>query len=156
MQKEFVPLSAAATAVPDTVRAVVDAIAQVSPRLAAQVTSQGSITSEPLREILKPVLSRFGITPGHHAGFASKELHFSATDLRTGVSLQAGRAFVNNAALVSVLASASSPDIDWVIVVVPEIYKSSKVYLKVLDQLHELQGAHGIHLDLQGAVLVSY
>jgi hypothetical protein len=73
--EKFIPLSAAATAAPDTVRAVVDALALVPARLMVQ----GSITSEPLREILEPVPSRFGITPGHQNGFASKEIHFSAT-----------------------------------------------------------------------------
>ena len=156
MQKEIIRLSAAAHAVPEAVLAVIDAIVLVSPDLTAQVTSQGSITSEPLRETLEPVLSPFGMTPGVQAGFAVKEIHFTGTDLRTGVSLQAGRAFANNGALVSVLASASSPDIEWMIVVVPEVYKGSKVYPRVLAQFHELQKAHGIHLDLQGAILLSY
>ena len=137
-------------------RAVAGAISLVTPRLAALVTPEGRITSEPLRETLKPVLSPFGMSPGGQASFAAKEIHFTGADLRTGVSLQAGRAFVNNGVLISVLASASSPDIDWVVVVVPEAYKGSRVYPKVLDQLHELQGARGIHLDLQGVVLVSY
>ncbi|GHH71060.1 hypothetical protein [Promicromonospora soli] len=156
MQKDFVPLSAAVRAVPDAVSSIVDAVALVAPRLATVVTTQGSIKSDPLRELLGPVLSPFAITPGGQASFAAKGIDFTGPDQRIGVALQAGRAFANNGAIMSVLASASSPDIDWMVVVVPEIYKSSRVYPRVLDQLHDLQGAHGIHLDLQGVILLSY
>ena len=156
METNFVPLSVTAHMLPDMVRAVVERIAEASPRLAALVTPQGSIKIDPLLMALEPVLSPFGVTPGGGTGFAPTQIHFTGTGGRIGVSLQTGRAIANNGTLVSVLAAASSPDIDWIIAVVPEIYKSSKVYRNVLDQLQELQGAHGIYLDLQGVILVSY
>lgn len=119
MQKDFVPFSAAVRDVPDAVGSVVNAIAQMAPHLATVVTAQGSIKSEPLRELLGPVLSQFDVIPGGQATFASKRIDFAGLDQRIGVALQAGRAFANNGAILSVLAAASSPNVDWAVVVVP-------------------------------------
>jgi hypothetical protein len=156
METNFVPLSVTAHTLPDMVRTVVERIAEASPRLAALVTPQGSIKINPLRKALEPVLSPFDVTPGGGTGFAPTQIHFTGTGRRIGVSLQTGRAIANNGTLVSVLAAASSPDIDWIVAVVPELYKGTKVYPNVLEQLRELQRAHGVHLDLQGVVLISY
>lgn len=62
----------------------------------------------------------------------------------------------NNGALLAVLAAASSSDIDWLILLVPDRYKGSATYDSVLSQLRDLEVASGIRLDLQGVLAVGY
>jgi hypothetical protein len=156
VQKELIHLTAAVPAVPDNAREVVDAVALASPRLGTVVTPKGNIKRELLREVLTPTLSPFGVRPQRRATFTAKELDYSGPDRRIGVAVQAGRAFTNNGALVSLLTAASSPELDWVVITIPETYMNNQVYPKVLQQFRELQGSHGIHLDLQGVILISY
>ncbi len=99
-----------------------------------------------------------GAARGSAAGarFAPGELDFFLEAARAAVSVQAGWALNNNGALMGMLAAASAPDVEWVVLVVPSLYKTSPAYPKLVAQAKGLFRAEGIRLDLRGAALVPY
>lgn len=90
------------------------------------------------------------------AAFSSHLLDAVSGADRSAVSVQAGRAHTNNEALLGVLAAASHPLVDWLILVVPERYKNSGAYVGVTAQLDALASSPGIGLDLCGIAVVAF
>lgn len=119
-------------------------------------SSEGGLSRKALNNVALRVLR--GAARGSAAGatFAPGELDFSVEGARTAVSVQAGRALNNNGALVGMLAAASAPDVEWIVLVVPSVYKTSPAHPKLVEQARRLFEAEGIRLDLRGAVFVSY
>lgn len=116
----------------------------------------GGINRQAVGVVLDETLRAAGFLPGSPATLSPKELDYTSLELWSAVSIQAGRAMTNNGALLAVLAGASCPDVDWLILLVPERYKNSATHDAVLRQMKELEGASGIRLDLQGVLLVEY
>lgn len=59
-------------------------------------------------------------------------------------------------ALLAVLAAASTEGVDWLLLLVPTVYKGGPQHSHVRKQLRELVAARGVHLDLQGIGLLAY
>lgn len=142
--------------VPESVVAVARALESRRPSIRLTFSETGGIKRQDVSRVVELTLREAGFVPGSHALLSSKEIDYVSPDLWAAVSIQAGRAMTNNGALLAVLAAASSPDTDWLVLLVPERYKSSATHDSVLNQLKELEVAPGIRLDLQGAVLVAY
>lgn len=116
-------------------------------------TSNGGLK----RELLKDVL--VGRVPGLQfapPGFASREIDLLVPERALAVSLQAGRAWTNNGALLAVLAAADAKDVRSLILFVPEHYKSGVQHAYVREQLQHLAAATGITLDLDGVLLLGF
>lgn len=146
--------------VPPTVPARVASIAtelELRRRAVRETFSpEGGINRQAVGGVLDSTLRAAGFMAGSPATLSPKELDYTSVDLWTAVSIQAGRAMTNNGALLAVLAAASCPDVDWLILLVPERYKNSATYDAVLRQMKDLEVAAGIRLDLQGVLLVEY
>ncbi len=142
--------------VPECVVAVARALESRRHSMHLTFTETGGINRQEVSRVVEPTLREAGFVPGSHALLSSKEIDYVSPDLLAAVSIQAGRAMSNNGALLAVLAAASSPDTDWLVLLVPERYKASATYDSVVSQLKELEVAPGIRLDLQGALLVAY
>lgn len=149
-------LGATDPVLPSEVTEVVSAVRTLASELSRTVAPDGGIRTQALVETLTPSLLVLGVTPGFSGSFATAQVELSSVDRRVAVSVRTGRAATNNDALLAVLAAASSPDVQWAIIVLPERYKGNQTYAAVLRQLGELRAARGIHLDLRGVVLVSF
>jgi hypothetical protein len=88
--------------------------------------------------------------------FAAHELDFVLPAERLAVSVQAGRAWTNNGALLAVLAAAAESGVEWLLALVPFTYKTGAQFPPVVDQLRALAGSSGVDLDLRGIAVVAY
>jgi hypothetical protein len=88
------------------------------------------------------------------ASLGRGQLDFYVPDERIAVTVQAGRAWTNNEALLAVLAAAGQPAVDWLVLPVPMIYKGSAQYPQIVQQLQALATADGVGLDLKGLVVL--
>jgi len=150
------PSSTPDPAPPQAVADVVMQLERGERELRLTQSSEGGLARKALRDVALRFLG--GAARGSAAGatFAPGELDFFLEAARAAVSVQAGRALNNNGALVGVLAAASAPEVEWVVLVVPAVYKTSPAYAKLVAQAKDLFRAEGIGLDLRGAALVSY
>lgn len=111
------------------------------------------------RELLRPIACtlagvRAGSSPG--GAFADQELDAVVPQLATAVSVQAGRGWTNNGALLAVLAAAANSDVNWLVLAVPEFYKNGVQRVRVQQQLEALSASSGIALDLGGVWVSGY
>ena len=153
---ELVLLSPVSPAVPARVVAVAERLEARRLEIRSTFSEGGGITRRSVSDVVEPSLRSSSFIPGSHATLSPKEIDYVSVELGTAVSIQAGRAMTNNGALLAVLAAASSSDIDWLILLVPDRYKGSATYDSVLSQLRDLEVASGIRLDLQGVLAVGY
>jgi hypothetical protein len=107
-------------------------------------------------DVLQPVTDRLGFTTGAPSTFVPAAIHAVSLDRRVALGVHGGRALTNNGAFVSVLAAAAHPDVDWLVIVLPQRYKGSATLTGVLTQLGELRQASGIRLDLVGVTLIGF
>ncbi len=124
--------------------------------LRATMDERGGLKRDDLRDAMVASARKLGLDTESPAHFERTQLDFSHRSGRYAISLQAGRAAVNNDALLSVLAAASARAIDWLIIVLPHSYKNGKPCDKVLDQLQALAQTTGIDIDIKGVVVVGF
>lgn len=137
------------------VQEVADAVSMMSGDL-LQTVVDGSVRVDPLREVLRPVLVKYGFTPDMDSQFAVKSLSWVARTSRIAVSVHGGRAHTNNEVLLALLAASAQRGVDWLIAVLPERYKNGPTFDNVQGQVEELSDAPGIDLDLIGVTLVAF
>lgn len=133
-----------------------EAISALKPQLSAVAESDGGIRRDAIKHVLGLALHELGFSSGSLATFAAGELDYAHAGRRTVISVQGRRAKTNNGALVGVLAAASAPSVDWVILLVPDRYKGTRTFQPIAEQLDALAAADGILLNLRGCVLVGY
>lgn len=97
---------------------------------------------------------RMGVPDGET--FAAAEIDLVGATSHVALSVQAGRARANNAAVLAVLGAASMAEVRWLIIVLPAQYKGSTVAAAVARDILMLTRAEGIRLDLEGVVTVAY
>lgn len=135
---------------------VIDSVILETGALAKTVTPAGGVNVSKLRDVLRAVAAKHGLVHPSGDTFAVGEIAWENRDKALAVAIQAGRAANNNGGLVSVLAAAARPDVDWLILVLPERYKRGTTYGNVLKRIGALSGAEGIDLDLVGATLIGF
>jgi hypothetical protein len=135
---------------------VIDSVVLEMGGLAKTVTPAGGVKVSKLRDVLRAVAAMHGLVHPFGDTFAAGELAWESREKALAVAIQAGRAATNNGGLVSVLAAAARPDVDWLILVLPERYKRGSTYGIVLKQIGALSGADGIDLDLAGVTLIGF
>ena len=125
-------------------------------RLRGTETPTGGLLRPKLRAELLTVLDGLvtGVTPGEE--FGSAELDAVRPTDKIAVSVQAGRASNNNQALIAVLAAAADPGTEWLVLAVPDRYRSFTPYIKVVAQLDSLASSEGIDLDLRAIAVLGY
>jgi hypothetical protein len=121
----------------------------------ATQTSEGGLRRPLLRDVLVDLVPQVGRLPAPGI-FTPAELDLVLPELRVGLAVQAGRAWTNNGALLSVLAAASEPAVDWLVALVPFAYKSGSAFPNVSVQLSALAIGGGVDLDLHGIGIVAY
>lgn len=142
--------------------AAIKELSSLMPRLRATQTRDGGLRRQSLVDELASNSSLCDVhdeeieTSPKLPTFMPDELDFILPALRVGVSVQAGRAWTNNGAMVGLLASASCPDVDWHIAVVPEQYKGTKHLGSIVVQMSSIRDARGIYLDLLGCIVLPY
>lgn len=125
-------------------------------RLRGTETAQGGLKRQLLRAEVATLLAGLAASHPCPGSFANEHLDLVTNAGRVGVSVHAGRAWMNNEALLSVLAAAGDPHVDWLILVVPLTYKHSAQHAHVVQQATALASAGGICLELAGLALVPY
>lgn len=140
----------------ETVQEVIDSVTLETGALSKTVTPAGGVNVSKLRDVLSATAARHGLHLGSGDTFAVNELAWESRDRALAVAVQAGRAATNNGGLVSLLAAAARPQVDWLILVLPERYKGATTYGVVLRQLRALSRADGIDLDLVGVTLIGF
>ncbi|MFC8734338.1 hypothetical protein ACFT5B_17940 [Luteimicrobium sp. NPDC057192] len=156
MPIENVPFTPTVAAPSLAVRDVVHTISLQVNALSATVDASGGIGTKDLFDVLQPTMDRLGFRSTAASTFAPSALRVVATERRVALAVHGGRAHTNNAALESVLAAAAHRDVDWLVIVLPERYKSNATFTKVSAQLNALRTASGIRLDLVGVTLVGF
>lgn len=91
------------------------------------------------------------------ATYGAAEIDLVGHRQRVAVSVQAGRAWTNNGALVAVLGAACFPGIDWLVAAVPERYKGTVTARRIQRDISALAAsANGVRLDLKGVLILSF
>lgn len=124
-------------------------------RFRATQTPEGGLKRADLSRVLRSLLDLAVSGPGKDT-FSRTELDLVVPELRIGLAVQAGRAWTNNGALLSVLAAASDTAVEWLLIMTPFTYKNSAAFPNVELQVRALAEAEGVDLDLHGVGLVAY
>lgn len=133
-----------------------DAIEKDASRLRTTQSDTGGLNRARLRKAILPSLVACDLTDKDVDSFTGREIDLWSAASGLAVSLQTGRAYTNNGALLAVLAAAAHRPIDWVVITVPEAYKGGAQANPVCIQLGGLVKARGIALDLDGIAVISY
>jgi hypothetical protein len=141
---------------PSEVAQLVNALLVGAPRIRATATPKGGLKSRDLVEVTAGLLT--GLVDPHACGeaFTAGQIDLLARHSRTGIAVQAGRAWMNNEALLAVLAAATDPHVDWLVLVVPDQYMGSVQASNITTQLEALGRAEGVDLELQGVAVVAF
>lgn len=99
--------------------------------------------------------TRDGLT-GQRPTFASDQIDLMLNEAPVGITIHAGRAWMNNEALLAVLGAACAPALEWLILVVPQSYMSSAQHSHIVQQIISLAAASGVDLDLPGVSIVPF
>lgn len=142
--------------VPGAADSLADALRERLSVLSALVAPDGGVKRLELLPALTTIVRGFGLTVFERDSFASNEVDLIDTRNRIGVSLQAGRARTNNGALLSVLAAAAAPDVDWLIILAPTRYKSGAAAVPVTEDLREMASEAGIRLAVMAVLVLAY
>lgn len=156
MSIKTIALNPATGSPPSAVRESIDLIGLSTTSLAKTVTPAGGVSVGSLREVLLPIARELHFTNATGTSFGTSSLTWVAPERRTAITIQAGRAHVNNGVLVATLAAADHPDAAWLIAVVPKRYKDSPTFQNLSVQIQALQAASGVHLDLHGVTLIGF
>lgn len=142
---------------PDALTDVVAGLSAQLPALAATATQTGGLRRERLRDVVAAALrGRVDPAAGLGDGFGASQLDYKISGVPVAVTVQTGRAWTNNEALLGVLAAACAPQIEWLVLLAPMKYKKSSQYPHILQQLKALTAAQGVDLDLKGVVLLAF
>ncbi|GAA4847134.1 hypothetical protein GCM10023221_27310 [Luteimicrobium xylanilyticum] len=156
MPFETVSFTPTVTSPSSAVRGVVDAITLEHKAMSATVGADGGVQVAAVYDVLRPVMDRLEFATSTQSTFTPSALRGLAPERHVALSVHGGRAHTNNEVLLSVLAAAAHPGVDWLVSVVPERYKNGPTLTRVHDQLRELRDASGIDLDLVGVTLVGF
>ncbi len=149
----WIDFTASAGERPAALRQVETTVAAAVPALRATEGPSGGLS----RAALAAVLGGRVLGPtAPPATFAAKELDILLLDRRAALSVQAGRAYNNNGALVAVLGAAACASVDWLFLLVPEHYKTSQTRPQVEQQLVDLAQAEGVSLALHSVAVFGY
>jgi len=126
------------------------------PSLATTETATGGLHRVDLLGAVGPVARAHSLGVPDRETFAATEVDLVERLTGVAVSVQTGRARTNNAALLAALAAASMPDIRWLILLVPERYKGTTTGKPVRGDLARLAQSTGVHLELDGVLLLTF
>lgn len=130
---------------------------RVAPAMRRTEGRTGGLNRDALLVVVDEALEGHGHWTRPEPGtFAHKEVDRTSPDLGLALSVQAGRAYPNNGALLAVLAAAALRDVDWLVLTVPALYKNAKQFEPVAAQLQALSREPGVRLSLKGVVLLPY
>ena len=117
--------------------------------------SNGGLKRKALKSVVEARLlgTPIGSSGG---GFFPHELDFVLPTQNAAVSVQAGRAWMNNGALLAVLAAAAQPNIEWLLCLVPFTYMNAAQFDPVVAQIEALAVSDGVDLDLRGIIVIAY
>jgi hypothetical protein len=142
--------------VPPQMKAASDLIANGAGRLRKTQSDKGGLRRDPLRAVLHGIVGDHARPPLAGTTFASDQIDFMLNEAPVGITIHAGRAWMNNEALLAVLGAACAPAVEWLILVVPQSYMGSAQHPHIVQQITALAAAGGVDLDLQGVSIVSF
>jgi hypothetical protein len=142
--------------VPPQMSAAADLIVNGAARLRGTQSDKGGLKRDPLRAVLHDLVGEHARHPLAGTTFASDQIDLMLNEAPVGISIHAGRAWMNNEALLAVLGAACAPDLDWLILVVPQSYMRSVQHPHIVQQIASLAAASGVDLDLQGVATVPF
>lgn len=135
---------------------VAKAVERAAPRLRAAEGETGGLSRARLIKAVVPSLAAFDLTDKEVDSFSGREIDLWSAASGIAVSVQTGRAYTNNGALLAVLAAASHRPVDWLVIAVPDAYKGGAQAEPVVIQVRHLLRTRGITLDLDGVAIVPY
>lgn len=142
--------------VPPQMMAAADLIANGAARLRATQSDKGGLKRDPLRVALHDLVGEHAHHPLTATTFASDQIDLMLNEAPVGITIHAGRAWMNNEALLAVLGAACAPAVEWLILVVPQSYMRSAQHPHIVQQITSLAAAGGVDLDLQGVSIVPF
>lgn len=142
--------------VPSQMSAAAALIASGAASLRGTQSDKGGLKRDPLRAVLHGLVGEHGRHPPAGTTFASDQIDLMLNEAPVGITVHAGRAWMNNEALLAVLGAACAPAVDWLILVVPQSYMRSAQHPHIVQQIASLAAASGVDLDLQGVAIVSF
>lgn len=142
--------------VPPQMSAAAALIASGADSLRGTQSDKGGLKRAPLRAVLHALVGEHARHPPAGATFASDQIDLMLADAPVGIAVHAGRAWMNNEALLAVLGAACAPAVDWLILVVPQSYMGSAQHPHIVQQIASLAAASGVDLDLQGVAIVPF
>lgn len=116
----------------------------------------GGLRRSHLFEALDGLPAIAGMSRVPRTSFGAADLQLVSESLRAAITLHGGRARTNNGVLRATLAAAAASDIDWLIAVAPERYKSGIQAEWIHGDLTDMAHSEGIRLDLAGVLVLSY
>jgi hypothetical protein len=142
--------------VPPQLKAAADLIANGADRLRQTQSDKGGLKRDPLRAVLHGLVGDHARHPFPGTTFAYDQIDLMLNEAPVGITIQAGRAWMNNEALLAVLGAACAPAVEWLILVVPQSYMRSAQHCHIVQQISALAAAGGVDLDLQGVSIVAF
>ena len=142
--------------VPPQMKVVAELIATGAPKLRATQSVKGGLKRDPLRTALYELVGDHARHDPVGITFASDQIDFVLADAPVGVSVHAGRAWMNNEALLALLGASCTPDLEWLILVVPQTYMGSAQHPHIVQQITALAAAGGVDLDLRGVAIAAF
>lgn len=143
-----------AITVPGGVHALVNTVIGLVPELSA--SARDGLSRRSLHEVLRPEILLAGGSDAPVPGFGGGEIDFVLSTPGVAVTVQTRRASQENAALVALIAASSMPDVEWLIVAVPEMHAGRKIFSAVAAQFMALNATRGVSFALQGAFLIGF
>jgi hypothetical protein len=140
---------------PERMKDVVSRLVDHSKTIRATEGPKGGLKR---RDLVGAVGAALDLRPRPVTGssFAAGQLDFEIASDRLAVAVHTGRAWMNNEALLSVLAAASDPALDWLVLVVPQKYLGGGQYPYIVKQLQALANSSGVDLELQAVTIIPY
>lgn len=142
--------------VPPQMKAAADLIANGAARLRETQSEKGGLKRDPLRAVLHDLVGDHAGHPLAGTTFASDQIDLMLNEAPVAITIHAGRAWMNNEALLAVLGAACAPAVEWLILVVPQSYMRSAQHPHIVQQIASLAAASGVDLDLQGVSIVPF
>lgn len=132
-------------------------IEQMQPELSRVIWPNGKIVRSEVTDALSRRMIESGFRPsGSRIAFAGKEIDFVNSSTSVGVSIQAGRGWANNGAVMATLGAAADPRVRWLVLIAPQVYKGSRSFESIVIRVQELLASPGVELDLDGIIAIAY
>jgi hypothetical protein len=137
-------------------KAAVD-IEAMQPELSRLIWPNGKIVRSEVTDALSRFMTDSGFRPsGSHVTFAGSEIDSVNPSTAVGISIQAGRGWTNNGAVMATLGAAADPRVRWLVLIAPQVYKGSRSFGSIVTRTQELLASPGIELDLDGVIAIAY